>query len=65
MVEELGSDRCRLTLGSWSWHSLAAAIARFDTEIEVVGPAELVDAFGYLARRFARTAAGPTPGGTS
>ncbi|MGS2618770.1 transcriptional regulator, partial [Micromonospora sp. LZ34] len=61
IVEELGSDRCRLTLGSWSWPSLAAAIARFDTEIEVVGPAELVDAFGYLARRFARTAAGPTP----
>jgi predicted DNA-binding transcriptional regulator YafY len=60
-VEELGPDRCRLTLGSWSWPSLAAAIARLDTEIEVVGPVELVDAFGYLARRFARTAAGPTP----
>ncbi|MFE9207245.1 helix-turn-helix transcriptional regulator [Micromonospora sp. NPDC007230] len=65
IVEELGSDRCRLTLGSWSWPGLAAAIARFDTEIEVVGPAELVDAFGHLARRFARAAAGPTPGGTS
>ncbi|MEU9507072.1 transcriptional regulator [Micromonospora sp. NPDC048170] len=61
IIEEFGPDRCRLTLGSWSWPSLAAAIARFDTEIEVVGPAELVDAFGHLARRFARTAAGPTP----
>ncbi|MET7403404.1 WYL domain-containing protein [Dactylosporangium sp. NPDC005572] len=57
IVEELGPDRCRLTLGSWSWPSLAAAIARFDTEIEVVGPAELVDAVGHLARRLARTAA--------
>lgn len=65
IVEELGADRCRLTLGSWSWPSLAAAIARFDAETEVVGPAELVDAFGHLARRFARTAAGPTPGGTA
>ncbi|GGM82120.1 helix-turn-helix transcriptional regulator [Dactylosporangium sucinum] len=58
IVEELGPDRCRLTLGSWSWPSLAAALARFDTEIEVAGPAELVAAFGHLARRFARTAAG-------
>ncbi|MER7005496.1 YafY family protein [Dactylosporangium sp. NPDC000555] len=65
IVEELGSDRCRLTLGSWSWSSLAAAIARFDTEIEVVGPAELADAFGHLARRFARTVAGLPAGGTS
>ncbi|MEV6926055.1 YafY family protein [Dactylosporangium sp. NPDC051485] len=61
IVEELGPDRCRLTLGSWSWPSLAAAIARFDTEIEVVGPAELAGAFGRLARRFARTAAAGTP----
>ncbi len=59
VVEEVGPDRCRLTLGSWSWPSLAAALARFDTEIEVVGPAELTDAFGHLARRFARTATGP------
>ncbi|WP_238015758.1 WYL domain-containing protein [Dactylosporangium sp. AC04546] len=57
IVEELGADRCRLALGSWSWPSLAAAIARFDTEIEVVGPVELLDAFDHLARRFARTAA--------
>ncbi|MEU5725877.1 hypothetical protein ABZ783_29180 [Micromonospora sp. NPDC047738] len=44
---------------------IATAIARFGTEIEVVGPAELVDAFGHLARRLARTAAGPTGGETS
>ena len=31
--------------------------------IDVVGPAELTDAVGHLARGFARTAAGPTPGG--
>ncbi|MFJ6198220.1 hypothetical protein [Micromonospora sp. NPDC092111] len=62
IVEAVGPDRCRLTLGSWSWPSLAAAIARFDTEIDVVGPAELVDAFDHLARRLTRTAAGRTPG---
>jgi predicted DNA-binding transcriptional regulator YafY len=58
-VEEIGPDRCRLTLGSWSWPSLAAAVARFDADIEVVGPPALTAAFGDLARRFARTAAGP------
>ncbi|MBL6279344.1 transcriptional regulator [Micromonospora fiedleri] len=63
IVEEVGPGRCRLTLGSWSWPSLAAALARFDTEIEVAGPAELTDAFDHLARRFARTAAGPPPVG--
>nr|WP_084556775.1 YafY family protein [Hamadaea tsunoensis] len=61
IVEALGADRCRITLGSWSWTSLAAALARFDAEIEVAEPAELVDAFGRLARRLARTAAGPEP----
>ncbi|WP_341720057.1 WYL domain-containing protein [Micromonospora sp. FIMYZ51] len=65
IVEDLGPYRCRLTLGSWSWPSLAAAFARFDTEIDVVGPAELTDAFGHLARRFARTAHLPdAPGGS-
>ncbi|MGN9781186.1 helix-turn-helix transcriptional regulator [Nonomuraea sp. ZG12] len=56
LVEELGPDRCRLTLGSWSWPGLAAAIGRFDADIEVVGPAELKEAFAHLARRYAKAA---------
>ncbi|MFJ9586203.1 helix-turn-helix transcriptional regulator [Streptomyces acidicola] len=56
IVEELGPNRCRLVLGSWSWPGLAAAIGRFDADIEVVGPAELKDAFAHLARRFANAA---------
>ena len=58
LVEPLTPDRCRLTLGSWSWPSLAAAIARYDTDIEVIGPDELTKAFALLARRCARTATG-------
>ncbi len=58
VVEELGPDRCRLTLGSWSWVGMAACIGRFDTTIEVVGPAELKDAFAQLAHRYADAAAG-------
>jgi len=57
VVEELGPQRCRLVLGSWSWPGLAAAIGRFDADIEVVGPTELRDAFAHLARRYARASA--------
>ncbi|MDQ1034139.1 putative DNA-binding transcriptional regulator YafY [Streptomyces sp. V3I8] len=58
VVEELGPDRCRLTMGSWSWAGLAAAVGRYDADIEVVGPGELRDAFATLARRYAHAAAG-------
>nr|BFE79783.1 hypothetical protein GCM10020093_023840 [Planobispora longispora] len=61
-VEELGPDRCRLVLGSWSWTGLAAAVGRFDAGIEVVGPAELRAAFARLARRYADAAAARTVG---
>lgn len=59
VVEALGPNRCRLVLGSWSWPGLAARIGMFDADIEVVGPAELRDAFAHLARRY--TAAGDPP----
>jgi predicted DNA-binding transcriptional regulator YafY len=60
-VEDIGPDRCRLELGSWSWVALAASLGRFDTSIEVIEPPELADAFAELARRFARTAAPAAP----
>ncbi|MEV6013700.1 WYL domain-containing protein [Streptomyces sp. NPDC051976] len=56
IVEELGSRHCRLILGSWSWTGLAAAIGRFDTNIEVIGPPQLATAFGDLAARYAHAA---------
>ncbi|MEV1082803.1 WYL domain-containing protein [Streptomyces sp. NPDC050211] len=60
VVEELTPNRCRLVLGSWSWPALAATIGRFDADIEVVGPAELQDAFARLARRYADAASATT-----
>lgn len=57
IVEELGPNRCRLVLGSWSWTSLAATVGRFDADIQVLAPPELADAFAALARRYARAAA--------
>ncbi|MFJ5225288.1 helix-turn-helix transcriptional regulator [Streptomyces sp. NPDC088400] len=72
VVEELGPNRCRLSLGSWSWPGLAAALGKFDADIEVVGPAELKDAFAHLARRYANAATdapdpsdAPATGGTT
>ncbi|WCN80566.1 helix-turn-helix transcriptional regulator [Micromonospora sp. LH3U1] len=53
LVEGLGPDRCKLVQGSWSWAGLAAALGRFDADIEVIGPAELKAAFAGLARRYA------------
>lgn len=56
IVEDAGPDRCRLTAGSWSWVALAAELNRFDTDVEVVGPPELTQAFARLAARNAATA---------
>lgn len=61
IVEELGPDRCRLALGSWSWTGLAATIGRFDADVEVIGPPELNDAFARLATRYANAARTTTP----
>ncbi|MDI9901736.1 WYL domain-containing protein [Rhodococcus sp. IEGM 1409] len=56
-VEDLGPEQCSLEAGSWSWIALAASFNRFDTDIDVVGPAELTRAFAQLAARNAATAA--------
>ena len=57
LVEDLGPNRCSLEVGSWSWIALAASLNRFDTDIEVIGPPELAEAFAQLAARNAATAA--------
>ncbi|WP_434445443.1 helix-turn-helix transcriptional regulator [Lentzea sp. E54] len=56
VASEISPSRTRLVTGSWSWASLAAGLARFDTEVEVVGPPALRAAFGELSRRAARAA---------
>lgn len=56
IIEELGPQRCRLTLGSWSWTGLAATLGHFDTDITIVGPPQLATAFADLAARYTRAA---------
>ncbi|KQS60803.1 hypothetical protein ASG36_08030 [Geodermatophilus sp. Leaf369] len=53
VVEAIAPDRCRLTLGAWSWNGLAASIGRFDADVTVLGPPELAAAFRVLAARYA------------
>ncbi|MFD7869410.1 helix-turn-helix transcriptional regulator [Microbacterium sp. NPDC059771] len=57
-VEERPDGRCRVTVGSWSWVGVLAAVARFDAPFTVVGPEPLREAAETLATRFA-TAADP------
>lgn len=51
-VEYLDQDRCRVTLGSWSWNALASRFGSFNAPISEVSPEELANAFAVLARRF-------------
>ncbi len=53
-VTAVDDNTCTLEVGSWSWGALAAWFGRFEAEMEVVGPAELAEAFGVLAERYAR-----------
>jgi predicted DNA-binding transcriptional regulator YafY len=58
IVEPLGDDRCRLTLGAWSWVALAAAFARFDADVSEAEPCELAEGFAHVAGRAAAAAGG-------
>ncbi len=60
VLESLGPDRCRLTAGSWSWTGLAAAIARYDVDFDVLGPKPLQEACAALAERCARAVRTPS-----
>lgn len=53
-VEALGPDRCRLTLGSWSWDGLVAGFAAFAVDFAVEGPDELRTATVASAERLRR-----------
>jgi hypothetical protein len=65
VVEARDEQRSLVTAGSWSWAGLAASLARFDADIEVVCPPELHAVFADLAARAARAADGsPRPRGS-
>ncbi|MGK3204382.1 helix-turn-helix transcriptional regulator [Amycolatopsis sp. MEPSY49] len=56
VAEEITPGKTRLRTGSWSWAALAAGLARFDADLEVVDPPELRTAFADLAARATRAA---------
>ncbi|WP_144760874.1 YafY family protein [Curtobacterium sp. 9128] len=51
VLEDLGPDRCRLTIGAWSWTALAARFAGFDVDFTVDGPEDLRTECTALAGR--------------
>ncbi len=53
-AHEVAPNRSRVTLGSWSWGSLAAAFARYEADLADVEPAELRAAFAELGARLGR-----------
>lgn len=55
-LEPIDDGSCRVTVGSWSWIGVLAAIARFDAPFTVVGPPALGEAAGHLAARLAAAA---------
>ncbi|MFW6772648.1 helix-turn-helix transcriptional regulator [Nocardioides sp. CPCC 205120] len=56
VAEAVGERRTRVTQGAWSWPALAASLLRYDADLEVVGPPELVEAFRVLGERCGRVA---------
>ncbi|WP_328813858.1 helix-turn-helix transcriptional regulator [Rhodococcus sp. NBC_00297] len=50
-VEHVDAERCRVTVGSWSWVAVAASLARFDADLEDVSPPDLVTAMATVAAR--------------
>ncbi|MGX6508907.1 helix-turn-helix transcriptional regulator [Rhodococcus sp. SJ-2] len=58
-VEELTDRSCRIVVGSWSWTGLLAFVLRFDAPFTVVGPEQLREAVGPLARRLDAATAAP------
>lgn len=58
-VEPVDDDSCRVTIGSWSWVGVLAALARFDAPFTIVGPDALRDAARMLAERFAAASDSP------
>ncbi|WP_029290920.1 YafY family protein [Cellulomonas sp. HZM] len=58
-LEEVDASTCRLELGSDDPDRLALWLAQLDADVEVIEGDELAAAFGRLAARFRRAAAGP------
>lgn len=52
VIEEVDSERCRLSMGAWSWIGLAALYGTFAADLEEVSPPELVAACTELAARY-------------
>lgn len=51
VVEDVGANRCRFTVGAWSWAGVAGILATFDADFTVVEPEDLRTACRDLGDR--------------
>ncbi|BEL05895.1 WYL domain-containing protein [Actinoplanes sichuanensis] len=58
VVEPVGEDRSRLTVGGWSWAGIAGLLITFDTALSDVEPSQLRDVMDQIGRRL-RAATSP------
>jgi len=61
VVEPVDVNRCRLTLGGWSWAGVAGLYATFDADLSDVEPEQLRDAFADLLQRAREASASQIP----
>ena len=64
-AESVGTDRCKVRLGSWSWEALAAEFCRFTLDMSDAEPPELRAAFASIAERTRRAGVGEDSGPSS
>jgi biotin operon repressor len=51
VVTPIDEQRCRLTIGGWSWVGIAGLFITFDTDLDDITPPALVEAFSTIQRR--------------
>jgi len=59
VVEQLSSNRCRITLGAWSWAGIAGLLTTFDADFTIIEPEPLKEACLRIAQRLSRTTQQP------
>lgn len=55
VVSPVDAQRCRLTIGGWSWAGVTGLFITFDADLSEVYPDELVEAFATIGRRLDRS----------
>ena len=58
VIDYVSRIQTRITLGAWSWAGIAGLLATFDTDVTVIEPQELKDAFRTIVESCQRASCG-------